>query len=283
MTKLTFSDISVRIIKHTFKTRFFLAKTCRKIPVLAVAVDKLLFEGDDIQVLPRDGSIGTIQKIEINQPIPVNDEAVLPSQVLREMIKGSRYHFIMDFCICRKSNDCKDYPHDLGCLFLGRGAKKISPKLGRQVTAEEALEHVYKCQEAGLVHIIGRNKIDSVWLNTGPKEDLLSICNCCPCCCLWKMAPELPENLNKGFSPMVGVEMLFKEELCNGCGLCASGICFLDAITVNGKAKRDMDKCRICGRCVEICPNSAIRIKLEEDSVKRSVKQVKPLVDLRSE
>ena len=114
---------------------------------------------------------------------------MMPSQVLKEMIMKSRYHFIMDSCICRVSNDCKDYPQELGCLFLGKGAKRISPKLGKAVTAEEAMEHVNKCQEAGLVHIIGRNKIDSIWLNTGPKEELLSICNCCPCCCLWKMAP----------------------------------------------------------------------------------------------
>ncbi len=86
----------------------------------------------------------------------------------------------MDFCICRKSNNCKDFPHEFGCLFLGKGTKRISKNLGRQVDVDEAIEYVNKCREAGLVHIIGRNKIDSVWLNTGPKEDLLSICNCCP-------------------------------------------------------------------------------------------------------
>jgi ferredoxin len=252
-------------------------------PVIARAVDKLFFEGDDIQVLPRDSSIKNYQKIEINQSIPVNEETVLPSQILKEMISKSRYHFIMDFCICRKSNDCTDYPQDLGCLFLGRGAKRISPKLGRRVTAEKALDQVQKCQEAGLVHIIGRNKIDSVWLNTGPKEELLSICHCCPCCCLWKMAPELPEYLSKGFSPMVGVEIIFKQELCNGCGLCSNGLCFVDAITVEDKAKRNPVKCRACGRCAEICPNKAITLKLEEGAMERSIKQVETLVDLESE
>jgi ferredoxin len=281
MARITFSDISVLIIKYTFNTRFFLAKLCRKIPLLAMPAYKFFFEGDDIQVIPRDNSIKQTRSLDINQPIPLIENAFLPSQVLKEIITKSQYHFIMDFCICRKSNDCADYPHDLGCLFLGSGALRISPKLGRSVTVDEALEHTQRCQEAGLVHIIGRNKIDSVWLNTGPKEELLSICHCCPCCCLWKMIPELPDDIGKNFSSMAGVQISYEEELCNGCGLCASGICFVDAIKVDGKAQRDESLCRICGRCAEICPQKAVRIEIDVDAVKKSVERVEPLVDVK--
>jgi hypothetical protein len=63
---------SVKFIKLTFKSRFLLAKTCNKIPLISNIVDKLLFEGDDIQVLPRDGTIKnlTIKDITINKDIP---------------------------------------------------------------------------------------------------------------------------------------------------------------------------------------------------------------------
>jgi ferredoxin len=259
---------------------------CRKNPFLAGIVDKLFFEGDDIQVIPRDDIISRNKKsknITINQTIPPSNEMILPSQVLNEMIKKSKYHFIMDFCICRKSNGCEDYPHDLGCLFLGKGTKRISAKLGRMVSQEEAMEHVWKSQQAGLVNIIGRNKIDSVWLNTGPKEDLLSICHCCPCCCLWKMTSELPQDLSEGFSPMVGVEIILNEERCNGCGSCAQGTCFLDAITVKGKAIRNSELCRVCGRCVEICPQNALTINIKKDAIKRTIERIEPLVNLESE
>ena len=201
MSRITFSDFSVLIIKNTFKTRFLLAKACKKVPPLAGMVNKLFFEGDDLLVLPRDGTINSshkIEEIEINEDINISqDDTVLPSKILKEMIMKSKYHFIMDSCICRVCSDCSDYPHNLGCLFLGKGSKKISPKLGKPVTPQEAMEHVDKCQKAGLVHIVGRNKLDSFWLNTGPKEDLLTICNCCPCCCLWKMAPDLPKIWGK--------------------------------------------------------------------------------------
>lgn len=290
MPKISFSDISVRVINFTFNSRFFLAKTCQKLPPLAWVVDKLFFEGDDMQVLPRDTAIttqdsGNVQELEVNESVPIhNENTVLPSQVLGKMIQKSKYHFIMDSCICRTSNNCQDYPQDLGCLFLGKGSKKISTKLGRAVTAKEAMEHIEKCSEVGLVPIIGRNKIDSVWLNTGPKEELLSICHCCQCCCLWKMTPNLPEDLGSSFSAMEGVRIIFNEDNCNGCGLCAEDTCFLDAITIiDGKAKRDEEKCRICGRCAEICPRNAVIIRMDEDAVKRSLNRVEPLVDVESE
>ncbi len=284
---LDFSDISVRIIKLSFKTRFTLSKLCRQIPIMAWLVDKLFFEGDDILVLPRDNTIKNLDlhldSIDLNQNIPVSQDTVLPSQVLKEIIHKSRDHVIMDQCICRVSSDCQDYPPNLGCLFLGKGATKISPKLGRRVTAKEAIKHVDKCQGAGLVHIIGRNKIDSVWLNTGPKEDLLSICNCCPCCCLWKMTPELPDDLAKSISSMIGVEIIFNEELCQGCGQCTRDICFVDAISLKkGKAVRDNKKCRGCGRCAENCNQDAFIVEIKSDAVKSSIEHVETLVDVES-
>jgi len=128
MTYITFSDISIKFIKLTFKSRFLLAKTCKKFPVISKVVDKLLFEGDDIQVIPRNGTINSnnliVKEIEINSDIPVTEDCVLPGEVLKVMIRRSTYHFIMDFCICRVSTDCKDYPPELGCLFLGKGAKR---------------------------------------------------------------------------------------------------------------------------------------------------------------
>jgi len=50
---------------------------------------------------------------------------------------------------------------------LGEAAMRIDSKLERKVTKEEALLHVEKCREAGLVHLMGRNKLDTVWLKIG--------------------------------------------------------------------------------------------------------------------
>jgi len=288
LSKITFSDISVRVIKLTFNSRFTLAKVCKKVPLIANVVDKLFFEDDNIQVLPRDSSIksnGVIsEEITINRNVEVPENVILPSTVLKEMITKSKYHVIMDSCICRVSNDCASYPQKLGCLFLGKGSTRISPKLGKSVSSKEAIEHVDKCQEAGLVHIIGRNKIDSVWLNTGPKEELLSICACCPCCCLWKMTPDLPEHIGKNFSKMEGVKLKLDKTLCTGCGKCTEDICFVEAISVeNEKVNIDMTKCRCCGRCAEICSSGALTIQMGKTGVKHSIKRVESLIDVELE
>lgn len=54
----------------------------------------------------------------------------------------------MDSCLCRSSNDCKDYPHDLGCIFLGPTTKKIPRAICHEATVDEALDHVDKADEA---------------------------------------------------------------------------------------------------------------------------------------
>ena len=42
---------------------------------------------------------------------------VLPSRVLDEIIDRANHHWIMDFCICRDSADCKDYSKTLGTMI----------------------------------------------------------------------------------------------------------------------------------------------------------------------
>jgi ferredoxin len=281
MSNNRFSDFRVKFIKLTFKSRFLFAKTIRKIHPVSKLFDKLLFEDDDIQVIPRNTN--NTRNIDVNIDIPTSEETIVPNEVLKKMIRRSKYNFIMDFCICRVSADCDDYPHELGCLFLGKGVNNISNKFGRMVDSKEAIDHVDRCYEAGLVHIIGRNKIDSIWLNTGPKEDLLSICHCCPCCCLWKMVTVLPEDIADCLTPMEGVKIRFNSEHCVGCGNCADDICFVNAITIHDKkAVIDSKICRVCGRCAEICSNDALTVYISSDAVDRSVERIEKLVDVES-
>lgn len=285
MTRITISDIIVPLAKLSFKSRFKMARACQNIPPLAWIAHKLFFEGDNMMVIPRDSTVleSKLNKKEINlnSQIPVPFDTVLPSQILKEIIKKSRNHVIMDSCLCRVSNDCKEYSHDLGCLFMGPGAKNIPLKLGKPVTEEMALKHVDKCQQQGLVHIIGRNKLDSIWLNTGPKEELLTVCSCCSCCCLWKMAPDLPDNMGRSIGPMVGVELKFNFENCTGCGKCTQNICFVNAIHLeDGKIKIDNKKCKICGRCVEICPHNTLKINMADDAVEKNRDCIQTLVNI---
>jgi ferredoxin len=274
------------LFKRSFDKRFLMAKLTR-LPLLGRAMEYAFFEDDDIIILPKDevakASLQKVRIIQMGKEVEPSN-IMLPSQVIEHFISISRYIFLMDHCMCRSSSECKDYPIDLGCIFLGRGTLKIPLNMGHMVTKEEALEHLRRCREAGLVHLIGRDKIDSVWLGTGGKENLLSICSCCPCCCLWKMLPDLSSSIRATVTIMPGVSVRVDEKQCNGCGACVKkGICYLNAIQLKDDKAIIGEMCRGCGRCVEFCPRQAIDLVIEEsDFLSASIKRIESLVDVLS-
>ncbi len=264
------------LINKTFSQRFFWSKLTRH-PPFGRMVDKLLFEGDDILYLPKDRVVPIGETVDADH---IQGTAV-PSALLEHFIREAGFRWRMDFCICRDSSGCRDYPTDLGCLFLGEAARGINPKFGRPVGEAEALEHVARCREAGLVHLVGRNKLDSVWLNVGPSHRLLTICNCCPCCCLWKVLPTIDTRISRKVNRMPGVRLLVTDK-CVGCGTCTRGVCFVDAITLDGKrAVIDDARCRGCGRCADACPNGSVRLEIDRpDYIEAAIEQIAGLVDL---
>jgi len=263
----------VELIKKTFPNRFAVAKLT-KWPVIGGILEGWLSEGDDLIYLPRN------EVIPLNQSVDLPGSMVLPSQVVDYFIEQANYHWIMNFCICRDSAQCQNHPIDLGCLFLGEAVLGINPELGRRVSKEDALEHARRCREAGLVHLIGRNKLDTVWLGVGPGSKLLTICNCCPCCCLWRVLPHVSPGFGAKIHGMPGVTVTVNDR-CVGCGACTKDVCFVNAIyLVDGRAVRT-DACRGCGRCVSVCPEGAIEISVQDDHfLEAVVKRISSLVDV---
>jgi NAD-dependent dihydropyrimidine dehydrogenase PreA subunit len=264
---------TIEVLKKGFRFRFFLAKLTR-IPLVGKFIHDLCFKGDEIIYLPRD------DVISVNRPLKSQNNVVLPSEIVTHFIEQSEFHWIMNFCLCRDSEACRDYPVNLGCLFLGRAVLGINPDLGRRASKEEALRHIQRCREAGLVHMIGRNRLDTLWLNIGPGDRLLTICNCCPCCCLWKMLPALKPSIGAKVTKVPGLSVTVTDR-CVACGRCTEGICFVDAVKiVDGKA-RIGSECRGCGLCIDICPNGAIELTVNDHRfIAKSIAKIESLVDL---
>ncbi len=260
------------MIKKGFPIRFLLARLTR-IPVIGEIMDHLFFEGDNMVYLPSDEVVTISVSMSVHP-----DNMVIPSQVVEYFIEKANYHWIMNTCICRESAQCTDYPFNLGCLFLGEAAMGINPELGRKVTKEEAMEHVEKCREQGLVHLIGRNKLDAVWLNVSPGNKLLTVCNCCPCCCLWRMLPDLKSDIGSKVKKMPGVSVKVTDT-CTGCGICAD-ICFVNAITIQDGKAVISEQCRGCSRCASACPQNAIEVTIKEGCIETSINRISELVDI---
>ena len=274
----------VKLIMKLFPRRFFLAKFTR-IPGIRKIAEELLFKDDEIYYLPLDSVISkenvNKKKIVINKKLEETIDLVIPSQVINHFIDKSKYRWVMNFCLCRTANNCEAYPHELGCLFLGEAVLDINPAYGKLVTKEEAKEHIVKGQKQGLIHLIGRNKIDSQWLNVGPGDKLLTICQCCECCCLWKMVPDVDVKISRSLVRMPGVSVNINDN-CVACGDCTDEICIVNAITMlEKKAYINQNHCKGCGRCVTVCQYDAITMTIKNQNfVEETISNIANKVDV---
>jgi len=233
-------------------------------------MEKNLLQGDRMTQIP------------IHKDIQGADASVaLPLAVLEEFVREASHRVIMHQCICRDNNRCTDYPVHAGCVFLGDAAREINPRLGRPAGVEETLGHLRDAIQAGLVPFTGRNKLDTVWLGVGPGDRLLTVCLCCPCCCLYSVYPHLPDPLRKAVQKMDGLEIRVTED-CTGCGLCET-VCISQAIRLSGaRARIDDDRCIGCGRCADRCPEHAVLMHFtRQDFVEASKKRIRSVVDVR--
>lgn len=267
----------VKFLKRHFQLRFIGAEMT-KWPVIGRVMERALFNGhktgDALFYLPKD-------QVLIQQNIEDQNSLVVPSKVLEYFINEAKHVFLMDKCICRDAADCQKYDHQIGCIFLGEAVLDINPALGRIVDKETALEHARHAREVGLVHLIGRDKIDAVWMGVEPSTKLMTICNCCSCCCLFKFIPNLAPKLANKIERMPGVHVVVTED-CTGCGLCTEDVCFIDVIhLLDGRALIG-EECRGCGSCAEVCPEGAIRVIVDRvDYVDHAIRRLSEAVDVR--
>ncbi len=242
-------------------------------------VEKKFLEPDDKGIcLPLD-SVIPINK-ELDRPV----EIAPPVQVIDNFIDKASHISRMNTCICRDSNDCKDYHHiDHSCLFLGEAAKDIHPELCQPITKEEAKKHIRRSREAGLMSLMAKAKFDALWLDVSPEHKLLTICSCCPCCCIATSLPSMGKPLKKtvgrAFAKMPGVDISINEEACTGCGKCAE-VCMFAGITLEGDMAVFNEECRACGRCAENCPSDALQLSLDDNYVNDAIDLLSPIVDV---
>ena len=272
MKRKGFAEISIAIVNRIFNWRFRIAGFTKKSRLAKKIIDKMLFEKDEIIVIPNT--------INVNKKIEAEKSEFLPTDVIKDVIRRCDDIVIMNSCLCRTSNNCEDYPQDIGCIFLGPTTKKIPRTVGHEATVEEALAQVDAADAAGLSHIIGRNKIDTVWMNVRPGEGLLTICHCCPCCCLWKVYPYLHSDISDKLERLDGVSVKYDSDKCKSCMKCLKGACMFDAISEkDGKISIDSDICKGCGLCVNTCKFNALTIDYNSDTIDNVVNRMDNLIE----
>ena len=134
MKKISFAEISIFVVNRIFNWRFKIAQTTKKSKIAKKVINKMLFEKDEIVVIPNT--------INVNKKIEAEKSEFLPTDVIKDVIKRCDDIVIMNSCLCRTSSDCKDYPQDIGCIFLGPTSRKISENIGHKATVAEDYQNM---------------------------------------------------------------------------------------------------------------------------------------------
>lgn len=205
--------------------------------------------------------IHQVTMIPVNEPITQGDHIVLPYSLLDELVERSSARFIMNECVCRQHETCHSYPVDLGCLFLGDGAARIHPTLGRLCEVDEAKGHLQRGLQAGLYPLIAHTIIDSITLGI-PYKRMLTVCFCCECCCVVQRGMRKgPTSLLKAIQPLPGLKVTVGDG-CTACGDCLNS-CPVGAISLNHRGAEINGACKGCGICLNTCSYSAIQMEVD--------------------
>lgn len=239
----------VKLINRFFKKIFLFANITR-VPFVGTWLYRLFFDKDDVTFIP------------INASLEPHEHVALPSDIIRHFIMKSEYIWIKDRCVCRTAENCRSYPKDLGCIYLGPAVQNFNQDLGRMATVGQALEHVRRCEEAGLVHMIGLNRLDSLMLNCAPSDTLMTICNCCECCCFFRILPRLSGPIRERMRGLDCVTIEVRDG-CTGCGACVSS-CFAGGISVVHGRVVINNNCIKCGKCVRACRAGLIKMTITD-------------------
>jgi Pyruvate/2-oxoacid:ferredoxin oxidoreductase delta subunit len=211
------------------------------------------------------------QGYTLNINADVTDEAqgvVLPIDMMKQLIRQSNYRAIMNKCLCRSAYSCKKFPHNHACIFIGDGARGIVKNgVGREATVEEAIAHIDRGAELGLIGQALWVEVERVIMGLKREKDVahwLEICFCCPCCCgTFKLMRASNLNDIKDRFNSIGWKAEVKEEICNQCELCIKN-CPVQAISLKeGRILISEKNCLGCGFCAANCSRHAIKLQLK--------------------
>ena len=207
--------------------------------------------------------------IPIGEAVEVREGSVLPYQIIEELVGHASSLFIIERCVCRTAFKCRNHPREIGCIFMGDAAGDIPGEIGRPVTADEALDHVRRARNHGLLPCVIHSSFDATLVGIDYRK-MLTTCFCCNCCCVFRTDMKGgPVAYRDRIIRLPGLQM---ETLgnCSGCGNCAE-TCFVGAIEVGGEGPDFAEFCKGCGRCADVCPNKNILIRLDPDVETRRI------------
>jgi UDP-glucose 4-epimerase len=212
--------------------------------------------------IPEDGDANWF--IPVNEEIPTGEQMILSGQVVERLIQEAALIFAMAACPCRMAFQCRQHTWGIGCLHLGTAASQIPGDVGHLLETEEALTHLHRALESGLIptilHMPSEAEIFGV-----DQSRMLSICFCCECCCdVRLLLKEGPDRYWDEYNHRLpGVEVVVDEN-CTLCGSCVE-VCYGGERVIQMGAERAEigARCIGCGVCIPACTEEAIGMRFD--------------------
>jgi Pyruvate/2-oxoacid:ferredoxin oxidoreductase delta subunit len=186
------------------------------------------------------------------------DLTIFPYEKMSEFVKNARRIAVIN-CACRTKKPC-NHPLETCLAFDYFAEFFVERGFGRYLSVEETLELLEETEKAGLVH-------STINAQTKPQF----ICNCCTCACL--MLRGLSELHNPRAFAKSNFLPVRDDELCNKCKKCVR-ICPMEANLYHAPHDKEParilfleERCIGCGLCAYHCSNGAIELVKVKDEV----------------
>lgn len=181
---------------------------------------------------------------------------VLTPDLAERVVREASFRCVAKACVCRAERDCQTYPVDIGCLYLGQGARGIVAKgNAAEISFEEALGLLRRAREQKLVHMVlwTSGELRSLGADASRAVEL---CSCCPCCCISRRIQDSTLYVDA----ITGLGIARMEGDCVACGECKNA-CPFGAILLEDEGHSiNPDRCKGCGRCERACGQRAITV-----------------------
>ena len=272
--------LMMRLIPRKIGDRLFV-----KFKLFGLDWSKAMMAGMPIQDFKENASFVIVPDSKFNEIKTSDGKMIFPHLLVIEMLKRvcayDPEHSIARgyFCICRETRNCKNHPHNIGCMIVGPGAMDVVERgLGKFISLENAIElienEIMPRNLSALVSVFPSD-LKYFWgVKSHHSKYSFEICSCCNCCCLVKkphfFIPNDPSE-NKNFIDIRGFRAKVNYNKCTGCGKCidqcsVNSISYLDVLTKNGNIRKKVkiERCLGCGHCIPSCPHNAIEIVATE-------------------
>lgn len=185
----------------------------------------------------------------MSEPDAVNRIIIPPAQA-REIVAQVSKVYLRD-CICRASEQA--CPRDTWevCLLFEH-ASQDDLRDARPIATDDALSVLKTTAERGVIYNLFYKQASL---------QLIEICSCCTCCC--SPLRRLKQEGNYSDQLRSDYVAVTDAALCVNCGVCQES-CFFEARWIeDGTLHFADERCFGCERCVESCPEEAIRLELQ--------------------